>query len=78
METKQVGPFVVTALNVDQGLNILRLLTSDTSEFQKQLLLQTVSLNGQPVAGESMATVIPHMGELIKVAMELNGLGDGE
>jgi hypothetical protein len=78
METIQVGSYVVTGLTVGQGFNLLPLLSENPAEFQKQLVLQTVSLNGQPITNESMAQIVPYLGDLIKASMKVNGLDSGE
>ncbi len=78
METINIGPYTVTGLTVGQGFNLLPLLSENPAEFQKQLVLQTVSLNGQPITNESMAQLIPYLGDLIKASMKVNGLDSGD
>lgn len=76
METKQIGPFTVSALTVGQGFNLLPLLSENPSAFQRELILQTVTRDGQPISGDAMKSLIPHLAELVNAAMVLNGLSD--
>lgn len=73
IQTKEVGPFVVKTLTVDEGLDLMVLVGQDDQAFNKQLLLRTVSREGKPINGESFSEVVPHLAGLINAAMELNG-----
>lgn len=78
METKQIGPYLVRGLTVGEGFELLPLLGENPSEFQKLLLLKTVTNNGQSISTDSMKSLIPHLAELVKAALSLNGLSDDE
>lgn len=73
IQTKQVGPFVVKTLTVDEGLDLMLLIGNDDQAFNKQLLLRTVSRDGNPINNESFSEIVPLLADLINAAMELNG-----
>jgi hypothetical protein len=78
MDTKQVGPFVVRAVTIGEGFDLLPLLSDNPTEFQKQLILKTVTRDGQSITSDSMKSLIPHLADLVTAAMVLNGLSDEE
>lgn len=78
-KTVQVGAFEVRALTVGEGLDLLPMVSSDPAKFQKELLLRAVRKGGAPIGDGDFAEVVPHLADLIKAAMVLNGFqGEGE
>jgi len=74
MKQIEVGPFTVHALTAGEGFDLLPLVGSnDGAAFQKALLLKSVKKDGASVESISFAEIIPHMGKLMEVAMDLNG-----
>lgn len=74
METRQVGEYEVRALNVEEGMSLIGLTGDDQgSRFQTELILKTVTRNGQPIGQDEFGKLVPHLADVIKAAMELNG-----
>lgn len=70
----KVGPFTVHGLNVEQGLELIRLSQGDDPQaFQNAMILNCVQKNGKPVNNESFAEMVPHFKELVEAAYEMNG-----
>lgn len=71
---KQVGPFVVRSLTVEEGLPLLFFAAEEQQEkFQTQLLLRSVTCDGKPFGAELFGSAVPFMAELVRTSMELNG-----
>jgi hypothetical protein len=73
MNEKVVGPYTVSDVGVDIGLDLMGLLATDAPAFQKQLLLASVKKDGKPIKSGSFGELVPHLAELISVSMEVNG-----
>lgn len=73
MNEQMVGPYTVSDVGVDTGLDLLGLLATDTAAFQKQLLLAAVKKDGKPIKAGAFGELVPHLAELISTAMEVNG-----
>lgn len=79
MKTKAIGPFLVTELTVDKGLDLMSTARLDGPEaVQKELVLRCVTKDGTPVSELSFSEFMPFMRELVDAAFEINGFGQSE
>lgn len=79
MNEKQVGPFMVKSLNVEDGLDLVAMAQSaDPSEFQKAVILRCVTKDGKPINEFPFSEVLPHLSKLVEEAFELNGFRGAE
>jgi hypothetical protein len=71
MKTELIGPFTVSELNVDSGLDLMAI--DDPHKLQKSLLLRAVTKDGAAIGEDSFAELMPHLAAVVKAAMRLNG-----
>jgi hypothetical protein len=73
-DVREVGPYVVRALNVREGLKLL----ADAADgaggmLQMDLLLACTTKDGKPIDDGSFGELLPHMPKLVEAAVALNG-----
>lgn len=72
--SREVGPYVVKQLTVREGLKLMSLAGDDEKSMQTELILLSVTKDGQPIGEESFRDALPHLPALVTAAVELNGL----
>jgi len=72
LRSKQVGPYVVNELNVEDGLTLMSTSTEDGT-LQRELVMRCTTLDGKPVSKTPFSTLLKHMSDLASAAVEVNG-----
>jgi len=77
LKSKRVGPYLVTELNVEDGLVMMSANAEDGS-LQRELVMRCTTLDGKPVSKTPFSNLLKHMGELATAAVEVNGFSSDD